>query len=113
MAHKNEAKVEQGPLPGDVKHEKVSGAKLAHEDDSLRGGRSDGPILTAEPKRDADKTSNPVVSDAEVHDPPVRSAKAGESSVVSMATGAGQHQPPSLDEYTWDGRPRGLPGSDE
>jgi hypothetical protein len=87
---------------------KISGAKLQHEDDAIRGGRTDGQILTSEPKASADQSSSPG-GEAKPHDPPTRVARPDVPGVVSIATGAGKHVPPSLDEYTPEGRPRGLP----
>jgi hypothetical protein len=84
----------------------VKGAEMAARDGDLAGGRTDGPIMTAEPKRDADKSSYPTGMDAEPHDPPVRSTRADVPIAVSMATGAGKHVPPDPEEYDAQGRPR-------
>ena len=91
----------------------VKGASLAGEDKALRGGRTDGPILTAEPKREADKTSAPVNNDAQPEDPPVRTTRPDVPIAVALATGAGQHEPPDPEKYTPEGRPRDLPGQPE
>ncbi len=109
----DQAKVEQGPATGSAEQAKVSGAKLASDDKALAGGRPDGPIVTSDPKREADKTSYPVPNDAQLEDPPVRTARADVPIAVSLATGAGQHNPPDPEKYTPDGRPRDLAGSDD
>lgn len=91
----------------DAPQQDVKGAEMASapEDSSVAGGRTDGPILTAEPKREADKTSSPVPNDAKLEDPPVRTTRADVPIAVSMATGAGQHNPPDPELYDDDGRP--------
>lgn len=101
---KNTEVTQEAPLVGSATPATVKGAKLAHQDDDLRGGRPDGPILTVEPKREADKTSSPVPNDAELEDPPVRTTRTDVPIAVSLATGAGQHEPPDPDKYHADGR---------
>lgn len=91
----------------------VKGAHRAGSHKDVKGGRPDGDILTSQPHREADKTSSPVPNDAKAEDPPVRTTRPDVAIAVSMATGAGQHEPPDLDEYTPEGRPRNLPGSAE
>lgn len=85
----------------------IKGAKLAHEDPALRGGRTDGHILTSEPPSTADQSSWPG-GDASIEDPPVRTTRPDVPIVVSLATGAGQHVPPDPDVYTPEGRLRDL-----
>lgn len=97
------AGVEGGPAD----EQSVKGAKLAHEDKALRGGRADGAILTSEPKRSADKTSASG-GEAYPEDPPVRTTRPDVPIAVSMATGAGQHVPPDPEEYRPDGRVRDI-----
>jgi hypothetical protein len=86
----------------------IKGAKSA-EDLNLASGRQ---VLTSEPKKSADKTSYPG-GDADPEDPPVRTTRPDVPVVNALATGAGQHVPPDPDDYTPEGRPRDLPGSDE
>lgn len=98
-----------GVEAGQQRQGKVRGAEHAVPQESkVAGGRPDGPILTAEPKRDADKTSMPVPNDALPEDPPVRTTRTDVPIVAAMASGAGEHQPPDPDEYWPDGRPRDL-----
>lgn len=99
----------QQPDP-DAEPPAVKGAHMAGEHKTTRGGRTDGPIITSEPKREADKTSAPVPNDAELEDPPARTARPDVPIAVSSATGAGQHVPPDPEKYTPEGRPRDLPG---
>jgi hypothetical protein len=107
MADKKTTEVTQdAPAVGDAEQAPVKGAKLAHEDKALRGGRPDGPILTTEPPKKADQTSSPVPNDAELEDPPVRTTRPDVPIAVSLATGAGQHEPPDPKKYHPDGRPR-------
>jgi hypothetical protein len=82
------------------------------KDRQVAGGRTDGPILTADPSHEADKTSLPGPSYPPAEDPPVRTTRPDVPIVVALASGAGQHVPPDPDKYTPEGRPRGLPGSD-
>lgn len=106
-AHKKETEVTQdAPAVGDAPMHDVKGAEMASApaDSSVAGGRPDGPILTDEPHREADKTSSPVPNDAKAEDPPVRTTRPDVPIVVSMATGAGQHEPPDPKLYHWDGR---------
>ena len=84
----------------------VKGAKLAHEDKQLAGGRTDGHILTGEPPADADKSSYPGPGDAKSEQPPVRTTRPDVGIAVSMSTGAGEHVPPDPDEYDAQGRLR-------
>jgi hypothetical protein len=97
-----------GTEAGSREQAKVRGAEhaSASRDSKVAGGRTDGPILTADPKRDADKTSNPVPSDAKSEDPPVRTTRAGVPVVAAIASGAGEHEPPDPSEYWPDGRPK-------
>jgi hypothetical protein len=97
-----------GVEAGSREQANIKGAEHASvpRDSKVAGGRADGPILTAEPKREADKTSNPVPNDAQPEDPPVRTTRAGVPIVASMASGAGEHQPPDSGEYWPDGRPK-------
>jgi hypothetical protein len=69
-------------------------------------------VLTAEPKRSADKSSSPG-GEAFPEDPPVRTTRPDVPIVDSLATGAGQHVPPDPDVYQWDGRLRELQGTDD
>jgi hypothetical protein len=87
---------------------KVRGAEHAGvvRESKVAGGRPDGPILTAEPSREADKTSYPVPNDAQPEDPPVRTTRPDVPIAVSLASGAGEHMPPDPERYTPDGRPR-------
>lgn len=87
--------------------DEVAGAELASApvESAVAGGRTDGPILTDEPKREADKTSSPVPNDAKAEDPPVRTTRTDVPIVVSLATGAGQHEPPDPELYDANGRP--------
>lgn len=88
----------------------VKGAEMASlpQDSPVAGGRTDGPILTSDPPKEADRTSYPAPNDAEPHDPPVRSTRPDEGIVAASARGAGQHQPPDSDEYLPDGRVRDV-----
>jgi hypothetical protein len=107
MADKKTTEVTQPPAAvGDTDPAAVKGAKLATEDKALVGGRPDGAILTAQPAKKADQTSYPVPNDADPEDPPVRTTRPDVPIAVSLATGAGQHEPPDPDKYHPDGRPR-------
>jgi hypothetical protein len=88
----------------------VKGAHRAADHKATRGGRTDGAIVTGDLKREADKSSSPVPNDAQLEDPPVRTARPDVPIAVSSAVGAGQHVPPDPEKYTPEGRPRGLPG---
>jgi hypothetical protein len=88
----------------------VKGAHRAGDHKATRGGRTDGAIVTGDLKREADKSSSPVPNDAQLEDPPVRTARPDVPIAVSSAVGAGQHVPPDPEKYTPEGRPRGLPG---
>jgi hypothetical protein len=101
MAAKDTSKDIKGAVNLGDPHEKVD------------GGRTDGPILTAEPSHGADKTSIPGPSYPPAEDPPVRTTRPDVPIAVALASGAGEHTPPDLEKYTPDGRPRDLPGSDE
>lgn len=91
----------------------VKGAKRVGEDKAVKGGRPDGPIITSEGSlpAEADKSSYPGPGDAKSEDPPARTTRPNVPIAVSSAVGAGQHVPPDPDEYTPEGRPKGLPGS--
>ena len=110
MAEK-ETKVTQEPaaIGNDDRFEdtQVKGAKLAHEDKDLRGGRTDGHILTAAPPSEADKHSYPGPGDAKPEQPPVRTTRPDVPIAVSMASGAGEHVPPDPEKYDEMGRWRG------
>lgn len=97
---------QDAPPVGSAGQESVKGAKFAGEHDSVRGGRPDGPILTSEPPKQADKTSSPVPNDAKPEDPPVRTTRPDVPIAVSLASGAGKHEPPDPELYHPDGRPR-------
>lgn len=84
----------------------VKGAKLAHQDEKLAGGRTDGHILVTDPPAEADKSSYPGPGDAKAEQPPVRTTRPDVPIVVSSSTGAGQHEPPDPGEYHADGRPK-------
>lgn len=64
-------------------------------------------VLTAEPKRSADKSSSPG-GEAYPEDPPVRTTRPDVPIVQSLASGAGAHVPPDPDVYTPEGRLRDL-----
>lgn len=52
--------------------------------------------------KNADKTSNPVNNDAEVHDPPVRTNRPDVPILTTLAVGAGAHEPtddPDIDVH--------------
>lgn len=89
-----------------VAQAKVRGAEHAGvlQESKVAGGRPDGPILTAEPKREADRTSSPVPNDAEPEDPPVRTTRPDVPIAVSLASGAGKHEPPDPEKYDEMGR---------
>lgn len=65
-----------------------------------------GAVTDPSPIAKADETSYPVPNDAELHQPPLRSPKAPVDLAVSLAEGAGQHQPPDPKLYDAEGRPR-------
>lgn len=54
--------------------------------------------------KNADKVSSPDISDAENHDPPVRSVSPQTPMVGTLTTGAGAHQPPDDPHIGADGR---------
>lgn len=58
-----------------------------------------------EPPKEADKTSDPVPNDAELHDEPVRTNRPDGQIAGSLATGAGQHMPLDDEDFGPDGRP--------
>lgn len=66
-----------------------------------------GAVENPSAQKQSDQTSYPVPNDAEIVDPPLRSPKAPEDLAVSLAEGAGQHQPPDPDVFDAEGRYRG------
>ena len=54
--------------------------------------------------KEADKVSGPDISDAENHDPPLRSLSPQTPMVATLTTGAGQHEPPTDPHIGADGR---------
>lgn len=108
MAQQDETKVTQKPSAvgaADASPAKVQGAKLAHQDEKLAGGRPDGHILTAEPQHEADQSSLPTKY-APIERPPVSTTRPDVAIAVSLATGAGEHMPPDPEKYDAAGRPR-------
>jgi hypothetical protein len=91
---------------GTAAQQDVEGAESVNKpaDSPVAGGRADGPILTAEPPAEADKSSYAGPGDAEAEQPPVRTTRPDVPIAVSMATGAGQHVPPDPDKYDAEGR---------
>lgn len=63
------------------------------------------PEHPAVPEKQADQTSDPILHDAEVEDPPLRSARPDSLLIERLASGAGQHVPTHPDEFHPDGRP--------
>jgi hypothetical protein len=62
-------------------------------------------LKTAQPPKEADKTSDPVPNDAEPHDEPVRTNRPDGRIVGTLATGAGEHRPLADPDFGPDGRP--------
>jgi len=62
-----------------------------------------------EPEHPADQTPYPVAEQPPHERPPFSTARPDVPIVTSAVTGAGAHTPPPADEFTPDGRPRGLP----
>src|SRR4029077_9086185 len=94
---------------GAVEQPDVEGAEFVAKpaDSPVAGGRTDGAILTAEPPAEADKSSYAGPGDAEAEQPPVRTTRPDVAIAVSMASGAGEHQPPDPDKYDEMGRWKG------
>lgn len=55
---------------------------------------------------EADKESIPNAMDAKPEQPPVRAAKPDTPIAQTLASGAGEHQPPDPKEFAPSGRPR-------
>lgn len=65
-----------------------------------------GAVTNPSPIAEADKSSYPTPNDAELDQPPLRSPRAPVDLAVSLAEGAGKHNPPDPEKYDAQGRPR-------
>lgn len=68
-------------------------------------------VITDESVLKSDDLTTAVVGDADVHDPPARSALPDEPVADAVGAGQGAHTPPDPAAFDPDGRPRAVPST--